>query len=76
MRICQIVSVVENLFHNYSIPTIPKFANFWNFNSFPNWKNSENLLIFQIVKFWKFVDFPVWEIPKFYNLNHSENFYT
>ena len=28
-----------------------KFANFWNFNSFPNRKNSENLIIFQVVKF-------------------------
>ena len=28
-----------------------KFANFWNFDSFPNWKNSEYLVIFQVVKF-------------------------
>ena len=32
--------------------------------SYPNWKNSENLLIFQVVNFWKFFDFPIWKIPK------------
>ena len=35
------------------LDTIPKFSNFWNFDSFPNFKNSESLLIFQVVKFLK-----------------------
>ena len=30
------------------------FINFLNFDSFPNWKNSENLLIFEFRKFLKF----------------------
>ena len=50
--------------------TIPKLPNFWNFDGFPNWKNSENLLIFQVVKLWKFVNFPTWKIPK---ISHLEN---
>ena len=29
------------------------------FDSFSNWKNSENLLIFLVVKFWKFVNFKI-----------------
>ena len=29
---------------------------FLNFDSFQNFKNSENLLIFQVVKFWNFVN--------------------
>ena len=32
---------------------------FLNFDSFPNWKNSENLLISQVIKIWKFVNFPI-----------------
>ena len=38
---------------------IQKFPNFWNFDSFQNVKNSENLIIFEVVKFWKFVNFPI-----------------
>ena len=33
-------------------------------SSFLNWKNSENLLVFQVVKFWKFYNFPISKIPK------------
>ena len=33
--------------------TISKFANFLNFDCFPNWKNYENLLIYQFGKFKK-----------------------
>ena len=38
-----------------------QFQNFLIFgiSSFPNLRNSENLLIFEIVKFWKFVNFPI-----------------
>ena len=39
---------------------------FSNFDSFPNWKNSENLFIFQHVKFGKF-NFPIYKIPKISN---------
>ena len=31
---------------------------------FPNWKNSRNLWIFQIIKFWKFFNFPTCESSK------------
>ena len=47
--------------------TISKFANFWNFDSFLNWKNSEKLLIFRVVKFWKL-------FLKNSNLENSSNF--
>ena len=40
---------------NIESTKIPEFANFFNFDSFPNWKNSENLLIFQLRKFLKFL---------------------
>ena len=39
--------------------TIPKFANFGILDSLTNWKNSENLFNFQIVKLWKFINFPI-----------------
>ena len=39
-----------------------------NFHSFPNWKNSDNLLFFQVVKFSKFVNFPIYKIHKISNL--------
>ena len=39
--------------------TISKFANFLVLDSIPNWKNSNNLLIFQAVKLWKLVNFSI-----------------
>ena len=50
--------------------TIPKFANFWNFDSFPNWKNSEILKNFQVLKLWKFVNFSISQIPKIFNMEN------
>ena len=47
--------------------TIPKFANFFNPDSVPNWQNSHNLLIYQVVKSRKFVNFPIKKIPKISN---------
>ena len=51
-----------------------KFQNFIIFGIsivFQNRKNSENLLIFQVVKFWKFVNFLIYKIPK-----NFQNYYS
>ena len=42
--------------------TFPKFVNLYNFDTFPNRKNSENLIIFQIVNFSKIVNFLITKI--------------
>ena len=56
---------MDERFQNLPISEIPSFLNL---------KNSENLLIFQIVKFWKFVNFLIWEIQKIADLKNSKNF--
>ena len=41
---------------------------------YSNWKNSNSLIIFQIVKFWKFVNFQNWKMTKLFNSENSKNF--
>ena len=57
---------------NIELTNDKRLANFLNFDSSRNWKNSENLLIFQ---FGKSKIFPIWKIPKIFTLENSKNSY-
>ena len=56
---------------NMRIGQIASSAEYRMDKQFQNLKNSENLLIFQVIKFWKFVNFPIWIIPKTSYLGNS-----
>ena len=51
-----------------------QFDNIWNFDSFQNRRNSEDFLIFQVVKLWQFFNLPICKILKIPNLENSKIF--